>query len=80
MDFPSSVAPFILRGVTLAGVDSVQAPQTRRREAWARLAAELPKPLLEANTQSIGLHDADRAAVRLLAGQIQGRVVVDVNA
>jgi len=80
MDFPSSVAPFILRGITLAGVDSVQAPQARRVEAWTRLASEMPKSLLDGNTQSIGLHDADRAAVRLLAGQIQGRVVVDVNA
>jgi len=80
MDFPSSVAPFILRGITLAGVDSVQAPQARRVEAWTRLASEMPKALLDGNTQSIGLHDADRAAVRLLAGQIQGRVVVNVNA
>jgi len=78
MDFPASVAPFILRGVTLAGVDSVQAPQARRVEAWRRLAAELPRDLLDANTQTLGLGAVAELAPRLLAGQVRGRVVVDV--
>ena len=80
MDFPASVAPFILRGVTLAGVDSVQAPQARRVEAWRRLAAELPRDLLDANTQTLGLGAVAELAPRLLAGQVRGRVVVDVGA
>ena len=80
MDFPASVAPFILRGVTLAGVDSVQAPQARRVEAWRRLAAELPRDLLDANTQNLGLGAVAELAPRLLAGQVRGRVVVDVRA
>ncbi|MDM0065591.1 MDR family oxidoreductase [Variovorax sp. J31P207] len=80
MDFPASVAPFILRGVTLAGVDSVQAPQARRVEAWRRLEAELPRDLLDANTQTLGLGAVAEMAPRLLAGQVRGRVVVDVRA
>ena len=79
MDLPASVAPFILRGVTLAGVESVYAPLPRRLAAWERLARELPKELLEANTQAVGLHDVDRVATRLLAGQVRGRVVVDLK-
>ena len=80
MDFPSTVAPFILRGVTLAGVDSVMAPHARRAEAWQRLARELPAELLSRNTETIALADAPAVAARLLAGQVRGRVVVDVNA
>ncbi|HQC99590.1 MAG TPA: MDR family oxidoreductase [Aquabacterium sp.] len=80
MDFPSTVAPFILRGVTLAGVDSVMAPHARRAEAWQRLARELPAELLPRNTETIALADAAGAAARLLAGQVRGRVVVDVMA
>ena len=80
MDFPSTVAPFILRGVTLAGVDSVMAPHARRAEAWQRLARELPAELLPRNTETISLADAAGAAARLLAGQVRGRVVVDVMA
>jgi acrylyl-CoA reductase (NADPH) len=80
MDLPASVAPFILRGVTLAGVDSVYAPLPRRLTAWQRLAKELPVDLLEANTQGVALHDVDRVAARLLAGQVRGRVVVDLGA
>ena len=79
MDLPASVAPFILRGVTLAGVDSVMAPYARRAEAWRRLASELPLDLLEGNTDTIALADAPAVATRLLAGQVRGRVVVDVN-
>ena len=80
MDFPSTVAPFILRGVTLAGVDSVMAPHARRAEAWQRLARELPAELLSRNTETIALADAAGVAARLLAGQVRGRVVVDVMA
>ena len=80
MDFPATVAPFILRGVTLAGVDSVMAPYVRRAKAWERLARELPAEALAANTETIALADAPAVAARLLAGQVRGRVVVDVNA
>ena len=80
MDFPATVAPFILRGVSLLGVDSVMAPYARRHEAWQRLAAELPPDILAANTSTIGLAEAAATAERLLEGQVRGRVVVDVNA
>ena len=80
MDLPASVAPFILRGVALLGVDSVMAPYARRAKAWERLARELPPEVLAANTETIGLADAPAVAARLLAGQVRGRVVVDVNA
>ncbi len=79
MELPTTVAPFILRGVTLAGVDSVMAPYARRAEAWTRLAAELPAEVLAANTATITLEDAPAVAARLLAGQVRGRVVVDVG-
>lgn len=80
MDFPGTVAPFILRGVTLAGVDSVMAPYARRAKAWDRLAREMPHDLLARNTETIGLADAPAVAARLLAGEVRGRVVIDVNA
>ena len=80
MDLPTSVAPFILRGVTLAGVDSVQAPMARRLTAWERLARELPADLLEANTETIALDRVAALAPRLLAGQVRGRVRVDLSA
>ena len=78
LDLPASVAPFILRGVTLAGIDSVQAPMARRLEAWQRLARELPAEVLEANTETVGLGEVAPLASRLLAGQVRGRVVVDL--
>lgn len=78
MDLPASVAPFILRGVTRAGVDSVYAPPARRLLAWQRLARELPVDLLEANTQTVGLGDVAALAPRLLAGQVRGRIRVDL--
>ena len=80
MDLPTTVAPFILRGVTLAGVDSVMAPYARRAEAWGRLATELPAQVLANNTATITLDEAAATAARLLAGQVRGRVVVDVGA
>ena len=79
MDLPASVAPFILRGVTLVGVDSVYAPQARRLTAWQRLAAELPTEVIARNTRVVGLAEALALAPDLLAGRVRGRVVVDVN-
>lgn len=79
LDFPGSVAPFILRGVALLGVDSVQAPRPLRDRAWARLAQAAPA-LLGHIGQDIPLRDAAATAARLLDGQVEGRVVVDVNA
>lgn len=80
MDFPATVAPFILRGVTLYGIDSVMAPMARRREAWDRLAAGLDPALLDAMTRQIGLAEAPGAAQELLEGRVRGRLVVDVRA
>ena len=79
MDLPATVAPFILRGVTLVGVDSVYAPMAKRRTAWERLARELPPELLASNTRVVGLSDVLALAPELLAGKVRGRVVVDVN-
>ena len=79
MDFPGSVAPFILRGITLYGIDSVMAPMARRSAAWARLATDMDLAKLDSLTQEIGLGDAVAAGGRILAGQVRGRLVVDVN-
>jgi len=79
MDFPASVAPFILRGVTLSGVDSVMAPMALRIEAWQRLARDLDPARLSAMTREIGLADAVPAAADLLAGKVRGRIVVDTT-
>jgi len=79
MDFPASVAPFILRGVTLAGIDSVMRPRPDRVEAWNRLARDLDVGKLDLLTEEIGLGQAVERAGLLLQGQVRGRVVVDVN-
>ncbi len=80
MDFPGSVAPFILRGITLYGIDSVMAPMALRHAAWARLAGgDLDLDALDRLTQEIGLSEAVAAGSRILAGQVRGRLVVDVN-
>ncbi|EQM67964.1 alcohol dehydrogenase [Aquipseudomonas alcaligenes OT 69] len=79
MDFPASVAPFILRGVTLAGIDSVMRPRADRIEAWDRLARDLDLALLDEITSEIGLGEAVLSASELLEGRVRGRVVVDVN-
>ncbi|NVM77214.1 acrylyl-CoA reductase (NADPH) [Duganella sp. SG902] len=76
---PASVLPFILRNVTLAGIDSVNAPQAMRIQAWARLARDLDLDKLASTTQLIGLSEVPAAAERLLAGQVRGRTIVDVN-
>ncbi len=80
MDFPASVAPFILRGITLCGVDSVMAPMALRRAAWDRLARDLDLAKLEALTREIGLADVVQAGADILAGRVRGRLVVNVNA
>lgn len=80
MDLPASVAPFILRGVTLYGIDSVMAPMARRQAAWAGLAQHLDRARLDAMTTGITLAQAIDAAGQVLAGQVRGRLVVDVNA
>ena len=79
MDFPSTVAPFILRGVTLAGINSVYVPSEIRADAWGRLAKSLDLGKLDAMTAEIALAEALEVAPRILAGQVRGRVVVDVN-
>lgn len=79
MDFPATVAPFILRGVTLAGVESVQTPMAERRAAWDALARDIDADLLASMTEAIGLADVTAACDRLLAGQVRGRLVVDVT-
>jgi acrylyl-CoA reductase (NADPH) len=80
MDFPATVAPFILRGVTLAGVNSVTAPMERRLEAWRRLATELDRAKLASTITDIRLADAIAKARDVIAGKVRGRLVVDVNA
>lgn len=79
MEFPASVAPFILRGVTLYGIESVQAPLPLRREAWERLARDLDPGKLDAITREIALGEAVRAGAEILDGKVRGRLVVDVN-
>ncbi len=79
MDLPATVAPFILRGVTLVGVDSVMAPRAERIEAWSRLAKDLDPGLLETIGREVGLAEAIPLAAELIAGRVKGRVVVDVN-
>jgi acrylyl-CoA reductase (NADPH) len=79
MDFPASVAPFILRGVTLVGIDSVMAPRTSRLAAWARLARDIDAATLDVVARDIGLGEAISAARDLLDGKVRGRIVVDVN-
>lgn len=78
-DLPGSVLPFILRGVTLAGVDSVNAPFALRQQAWERLARDLDPGKLESTTTEVGLADVPGVALRLLQGNVRGRTVVDVN-
>ena len=80
MDLPGSVAPFILRGVTLAGVDSVMRPRPDREEAWRRLALDLDLAKLDAMTQVATLSDLPRLGAEITQGKVRGRIVVDVNA
>jgi acrylyl-CoA reductase (NADPH) len=79
MDLPGSVAPFILRGVCLLGIDSVMCPLPKRQEAWKRLENHLDRQKLAAMTREIGLSDLPQAAADIVAGQIRGRVVVKIG-
>ena len=78
MDLASSVAPFILRGVTLCGIDSVMAPLPKRVEAWSRLARDLDRAKLDALTVTKPLADVIQLAPEILAGKVRGRVVLEV--
>jgi acrylyl-CoA reductase (NADPH) len=78
MDLPSSVAPFILRGVSLLGIDSVMCPIKTRKVAWARLASDLDRAKLAEITHEIGLDQVIAAGAKILAGQVRGRIVVKI--
>lgn len=80
MDLPATVMPFILRGVTLKGIDSVYCPRESRLAAWAALAEEFDMSKLDSVNQVIGLAEAMAQAELLMEGKIRGRVIVDVNA
>jgi len=79
-NLPTSVYPFILRGVNLLGIDSVMCPKPRRLEAWRRLARDLPVAQLDAMTVVEPLSKVPQLAEEILKGQVRGRVVIDVNA
>ena len=79
MDLPGSVAPFILRGVCLYGIDSVMCPLARRQEAWKRLENDLDRQKLAAMTREIDLSGVPEAAAAILAGQVRGRIVVKIG-
>ena len=78
-DFPATVMPFILRGVSLLGIDSVMAPKPRRIAAYERLARDLDVASLDVIAREVSLAEAIPAAAELLAGKVRGRIVVDVN-
>ncbi len=79
MDLPASVAPFILRGVTLIGIDSVMAPKARRVKAWERLAQDLDREKLASMTATHPLADVLALAPDILAGRVRGRIVLEVG-
>lgn len=79
MDLPTSVAPFILRAVTLVGIESVEAPHGRRVEAWSRLATDLDRDQLGSMVTEVGLDELTEVAARIRQGKVRGRVVVDVR-
>jgi acrylyl-CoA reductase (NADPH) len=79
MDLPTTVMPFILRHVSLLGVDSVMAPLALRQQAWDRLARDLKPALLESMIDEVGLDQAIDKATELMAGQVRGRVVVKIQ-
>ena len=79
-DLPASVIPFLLRGVNLLGINSVFVPYTRRVAAWERIARDLPMAKLEAMVKMASLADLPDLGAAILRGEVQGRVVVDVNA
>jgi acrylyl-CoA reductase (NADPH) len=77
--FPGSILPFILRNVSVYGIDSVMLPRRPREGAWRRLGADLPLQKLDATVSEVGLSDVMALAPKILKGEIRGRVVVDVN-
>jgi acrylyl-CoA reductase (NADPH) len=79
MDFPASVAPFILRGVSLLGIESPMAPRELRQQAWDRLARDLDAAVADRLSTIVGLEQAVNTAQDIVAGRIRGRVIVDVN-
>ena len=79
MDLPTSVAPFILRGISLLGIDSVMAPKALRLEAWRRLATDLDHDKLAAMTRKIPLDQVIEAGHDILDGKVRGRVVVEIG-
>lgn len=79
MDLPASVAPFILRGIALLGVDSVMCPKPRRLEAWSRLASDLDRDRLARMTTTIPLEDVIETGKAIVEGKVRGRVVVEVG-
>jgi acrylyl-CoA reductase (NADPH) len=79
MDLPGSVAPFILRGVTLAGIDSVMAPKAKRLQAWGRLAQDLARAKLAAITQTHSWKDVLDLGPQILAGKVRGRIVLEIE-
>ena len=79
MDLPGSVAPFILRGVCLLGIDSVMCPLPARKAAWERLATDLDRAKLTEITNEIGLDQVLSIGNKILAGQVRGRVVVKIS-
>ena len=79
-DLPATVIPFLLRGVRLIGIDSVMCPVPERREAWARLARDLPREQLDSATSVAPLSELPELAGKILQGQVKGRIVIDVNA
>jgi acrylyl-CoA reductase (NADPH) len=79
MDLPTTVAPFILRGVSLVGIDSVMCPLPLRQEAWRRLETDLDRGKIESMASEIGLADVIDAGPRILAGEVRGRIVVKIR-
>ena len=78
MDLPASVAPFILRGITLNGIDSVMVSIEKRQQAWSRLAQDLDKDLLERLSFDLNFNELPQAAIDILDGKIRGRAIVKI--
>jgi len=79
MDLPASVAPFILRGVSLLGIDSVMCPLQLRQEAWRRLASDLDRSKIAAMVNEIGFDEVIAAGRRIIDGKVRGRIVVKIG-
>jgi len=79
-DLPTTVIPFLLRGINLLGIDSVMCPLPERQQAWQRLVRDLPMERLDAMTETVPLAALPESGRKILKGDIRGRIVVDVNA